>query len=41
MKANDIAIKVDKISKYYRIGLKEEMNENFVGSVFNFFKSDH
>ena len=38
MKSNDIAIKVDNISKYYRIGLKEEMNENFFGSVFSFIK---
>ncbi len=38
MQGNDIAIKIDNISKYYRIGLKEEMNENFVGSVFNFLK---
>ena len=38
MKATDIAIKVDNISKYYRIGLKEEINENFVGSVFSFLK---
>jgi lipopolysaccharide transport system ATP-binding protein len=38
MKSKDIAIKVDNISKYYRIGLKEEMNENFAGSVLSFIK---
>jgi len=33
------AIKVEKISKCYRIGLKEEMRDSFAATVFNYFKS--
>ena len=39
MDSNEIAIRVDNVSKCYRIGLKEEMHENFVGSVISFIKS--
>lgn len=35
----DIAIKVDRLSKRYRIGVKEERADTFVGSVVNFLKS--
>jgi lipopolysaccharide transport system ATP-binding protein len=36
---NDIAIKVENISKIYRIGLKKEMQDNFAGALFDFIKS--
>ena len=39
MTSKDIAIKVENISKIYRIGLKENMNENFGGAIFDFIKS--
>ncbi len=39
MKSNNIAIKVNNISKFYRIGLKEEMEGSFAGSVISFMKS--
>jgi len=39
MNSNNIAIKVDNISKYYRIGLKEEMHGSFAGSLLRFIKS--
>jgi lipopolysaccharide transport system ATP-binding protein len=39
MSSNDIAIKVENISKIYRIGMKKEMQENFAGAIFNFIKS--
>ena len=35
----DIAIKVENISKCYRIGLKENMHETFVESIFDLIKS--
>ncbi len=35
MNNNDIAIKVNNLSKRYRIGVKEEMAENLVGAFFN------
>ncbi len=35
MNNNDIAIKVNNLSKCYRIGVKEEMSENFISAVFN------
>jgi lipopolysaccharide transport system ATP-binding protein len=35
----EAAIKVEKISKCYRIGLKEEMRDSFAATIFNFFKS--
>ncbi len=39
VESEELAIKVDNITKCYRIGLKEEMNESFVGSVMDFIKS--
>ena len=39
MKSNDIAIRVENISKCYRIGLKEDMHDSFVKSLFTFIKS--
>ncbi len=36
---SDIAIKVNNLSKKYRIGLKEELHDSFVGSVVGWFKS--
>ena len=39
MSSNDIAIKVENISKVYRIGLKENINENFCGAIFDFLRS--
>ena len=39
MSSNNIAIKVENISKIYRIGMKEEMHENFAGALFDFIKS--
>jgi lipopolysaccharide transport system ATP-binding protein len=39
MRINDLAIKVEKISKRYRIGLKEELHDSFGGAVFDFIKS--
>ena len=35
----DIAIKVDRISKRYRIGLKENSNDNLVEAIFDLIKS--
>jgi len=35
----DIAIKVENISKRYRIGLKENMNDSFGETIFNFIKT--
>ena len=32
-------IKVEGLHKHYRIGLKEEMHDSFLGSALNFFKS--
>ena len=39
MSSNDIAIKVENISKIYRIGLKREMQEHFASAIFDFIKS--
>ena len=39
MNSNDIAIKVENLSKIYRIGMKNEMQDNFVGTIFDFIKS--
>lgn len=39
MKNQDIAIKVDRISKIYRIGLKEEISDNFLQASLKFLKS--
>jgi len=38
MKKN-LAIKVDNISKIYRIGTREQANENFIGAMFEFVRS--
>ena len=35
----DIAIKVENISKQYRIGLKEELHDSLIGKVGSFLKS--
>jgi len=39
MSSSDIVIKVENLSKRYRIGLKEEMYDNFVIAIFEFIKS--
>lgn len=39
MSVNEFAIKVKKISKRYRIGLKEELHDSFGGAVIDFIKS--
>ena len=39
MSSKDIAIKVENLSKRYRLGLKEEIHENFAGAIFDFIKS--
>ena len=39
MSSKDIAIKVENISKCYRIGLKEETYEHLSSSIINFLKS--
>ena len=36
---SDISIKVNNISKRYRIGLKEKTNDTFVGAIGSIFKS--
>lgn len=39
MKDREIAIKVESISKCYRIGMKEELKDSFATSIFSFMKS--
>ena len=39
MSSKDIAIKVEKISKRYRIGLKEQMLDSLGGAIFDFVRS--
>lgn len=39
MKSNSIAIKVENISKIYRIGVKEKTHDTFGSAFFDFFKS--
>jgi lipopolysaccharide transport system ATP-binding protein len=39
MSNNDIAIKVENVSKRYRIGLKEAMHDSFGGALLSFLKS--
>jgi lipopolysaccharide transport system ATP-binding protein len=39
MNSEDIAIKVENVSKRYRIGLKEEMHDSFGGAILDFIKS--
>ena len=34
----DLAIKIENISKYYRIGMKEEIHDSFGGMLFDFLK---
>ncbi len=36
---NNIAIKVENISKCYRIGVKEQIHETFAGTIVDFIKS--
>jgi len=38
MSNKDIAIRVENISKRYRIGLKKEMHDSFAGAIFDFIK---
>ena len=39
MSHKDLAIKTEKISKCYRIGLEEEINDSIAGAVFDLIKS--
>ena len=39
MSSNDVAIKVENISKRYRIGLKENMHDSIGSAIFDFIKS--
>jgi len=39
MSSNDIAIKVENISKRYRIGLKEKVHDTFGGAIIDLLKS--
>ena len=39
MNSKNIAIKVENISKCYRIGLKENMHDSIGGAIFDFIKS--
>ncbi len=39
MNNKDLAIKVEHISKCYRIGFKEQMHDNLCGTLLNFMKS--
>ena len=39
MNTNDIAIKVESLSKCYRIGVKEKRRENLGSTIFDFIKS--
>lgn len=39
MSNGNVVIKVENLSKCYRIGLKEELHDNFVGSLLGFVKS--
>jgi lipopolysaccharide transport system ATP-binding protein len=39
MNSKDLAIKVESISKIYRIGLKESIHDSFGAAIFNFLKS--
>jgi len=39
MSNKNLAIKVESISKIYRIGIKESINENFGSLIFNFLRS--
>ena len=38
MSNKNIAIRVENISKIYRIGLKDEMHDNFAGAIFDFIR---
>lgn len=39
MNSKDIAIKVENISKRYRIGIKEDIHDSIGGAIFDFIKS--
>ena len=39
MNSNELALKVENISKIYRIGKKREMKDSFAGAIFDVFKS--
>jgi len=36
--SNDVAIKAENISKRYRIGLKEELHDTFIGALTSWVK---
>jgi len=38
MQNSEIAIEIENISKYYRIGVKDEMSDNLVSTFLNFLK---
>jgi homopolymeric O-antigen transport system ATP-binding protein len=38
MNSNNIAVKVDKLSKLYRIGIKDELNDSIISSFFNLLR---
>ncbi len=38
MKSDNVAIKVEGINKFYRIGLKADMHDSFAASMFSFMK---
>ena len=39
MSSDNIAVKVENLSKLYRIGIKEELHDNFIGSFLNVLRS--
>ena len=39
MSSNELAIKVENISKLYRIGTKEQMHDSIAASIYSFVKS--
>ena len=39
MSSKDITVKVENLSKCYRIGVKDEMHDSFVSAMFDFVKS--
>ena len=39
MSSNDIAIEVENVSKLYRIGMKDQVHDSFVRTIFDFVRS--
>ena len=39
MTSKDLAIKIENLSKIYRIGIKENVHDSFIGATLNFLKS--